>query len=42
MIEISKTNIVPKWGLDNGALGTAINISFEKEKIQMIYTFLWL
>jgi hypothetical protein len=28
MVELSNMNLVPKWGLDNGALGTVIDIIF--------------
>jgi hypothetical protein len=30
MVELSKTNIVPNWGLYNGALGTVIDIIFRE------------
>jgi hypothetical protein len=30
MVEITKVNIEPKWGLFNGAIGTVINIFFRQ------------
>jgi hypothetical protein len=30
MVELSKANIEPKWGLYNGALGTVVDIIFQE------------
>jgi hypothetical protein len=30
MVEITKVNIEPKWGLYNGAIGTVVDIIFQK------------